>query len=318
MKSILVTDSLFIFDEHIAKLREAGYEVVRLDKPEATEEELCEAVKGKAGYILGGIEHITEKVIISADKLEVITFTGADWASFIPAHNAATKEGIAITNTPGANAYAVAEYSITLILAMTRRVFELGLTGDKTFLTTNSLKDISIGVIGMGRIGEQVARMLIGLGATKISYWNRTRKQNLEEELGITYESLERLFDESEVVTNHLSSSAGRGFIDGDLLSKLSDQSIIVNTGYQDTFNMDSLYDELNMGRIRAAFDIKSPERFKKLPLATWFSSNEHTAYNTTEANRTASDMAVESIINILNTGDDKLVVNKEFKNYKL
>ena len=53
--TILVTDNLFIFPEHEAKLREAGYEIERLDKPEATEEELIEAVKGKVGYILGGI-----------------------------------------------------------------------------------------------------------------------------------------------------------------------------------------------------------------------------------------------------------------------
>lgn len=51
---ILVTDTLFIFDEHVKQMEAAGYEVVRLDKPKATEEELQEAIKDKVGYILGG------------------------------------------------------------------------------------------------------------------------------------------------------------------------------------------------------------------------------------------------------------------------
>ena len=50
---ILVTDSLFIFDEHVNKLEAAGFEVERLDKPEVTERELIEAIKGKVGYISG-------------------------------------------------------------------------------------------------------------------------------------------------------------------------------------------------------------------------------------------------------------------------
>ena len=112
MKQILITDSLFIFPEHEKRLRDAGFEITRLDKPKATEEELIEAVKGKHGYILGGVEHITDKVIVSADVLEAICFTGSDWRHFIPGHESATKKGIAIANCPGVNAAAVAEYPV--------------------------------------------------------------------------------------------------------------------------------------------------------------------------------------------------------------
>src|SRR5436190_9375955 len=128
---ILVTDSLFIFDEHVKKLEAAGYEVERLNKPKATEDELCKAVKGKVGYILGGIEKITDKVIESADELKVIAFTGADWQGFMPGWRAATKKGIKIINAPGANAFAVAEFALAVSLAMQRNLFELGRTGEK-------------------------------------------------------------------------------------------------------------------------------------------------------------------------------------------
>ena len=81
---ILVTDSLFIFPKHEQQLKDAGYEVVRLDKPEASEDELCEAVKGTVGYILGGVEKVTDKVIEAADNLRAIVFSGIGYKGFIP------------------------------------------------------------------------------------------------------------------------------------------------------------------------------------------------------------------------------------------
>ncbi len=70
--TILITDSLFVHKEHEEQLRAAGYDIQRIDKPKANEEELIAAIKGKIGYILGGIEQVSEKVIDAADELKVI------------------------------------------------------------------------------------------------------------------------------------------------------------------------------------------------------------------------------------------------------
>ncbi|OGK19178.1 hypothetical protein A3G67_00240 [Candidatus Roizmanbacteria bacterium RIFCSPLOWO2_12_FULL_40_12] len=311
---ILITDSLFIFEEHEKRLRDAGFEVERLDKPKASEEELIKAVKDKDGYILGGIEKVTEPVINAANKLKGIVFSGSDWAGFVPAHELATKKGIAIANAPGANSTSVAEYTITLIFMMLRRALELGSTGDKTFMTTQSVSDVKIGIVGLGRIGTKVAKMLKGLGAKDICYWNRTRKQDLEKELGIKWLSLEELFKTSDVITAHVSSQAGQVFTK-DLLNKSKDGVLFINTGADPTYDMDALYELLKAGKARAGFDenIKD-ERFKKLPLSVWFCSNENTAYNTHAANKLGSDMATETMINILTKGDDQYVVNPDFK----
>lgn len=117
---ILVTDSLFIFDEHVKRLEVAGYEIERLDTPTANEEQLIEALKGKVAYILGGVEKVTDKVLESTNELKVIAFTGADWKALITGWATATKKGIAISNAPGGNSFAVAEFSIALGLAMQR------------------------------------------------------------------------------------------------------------------------------------------------------------------------------------------------------
>jgi glyoxylate reductase len=311
MQKILVTDSLFIFDKHEQQLREAGFEIERLDKPEATEGELCEAVKGKAGYILGGIERVTDKVIEAADELKVISFTGADYLYFVPGYKKAAEKGILVTNCPGANANAVSEYAITLILGMVREVFELGRTGNKTFITANSLVDMTAGLVGMGNIGSRVARMLKGLGIKEILYNSRTRKPELEAELGMKFVELNELVESSEIVSLHAPKSVGDGYFGKDLLSKMKDKAILINTSFESALDFEALYPELESGRLRAAHDgAVKDERFQNLPLSAWFNSNAHTAYNTHEANMAASDMATRSIISVLKTGQDKYTVN--------
>jgi len=307
---ILVTDSLFIFSEHEKQLTVAGYEVERLNTPTATEEQLIEHVPGKVGYILGGIEKITSSVIDAADELKAIIFTGADWVNFIPGHARATERDIAIANTPGANAYAVAEYTITLILAMTRNIFELGRTGSTKFQTTSSLNEATVGIIGMGTIGSRVACILKTLGTKEILYYSRQQKLDVEKETGARFVSMDELLVQSDIITLHASKEADAGFIGRKQLSVMKDGALIVNCGFTGAVDADALFAELETGRIRAAQDDPVDERFNALPLSIWFSSNSHTAYNTHEANKKASDMAVKSLLNLLEDGSDEYRVN--------
>ncbi len=307
---ILITDTLFIFPEHEQILLSAGFEIDRLDKPNATEEELVERVQGKIGYILGGMERITDKVIEAADELRVIAFTGSDARALIPAFDAATKKGIAISSTPAANSYAVAEYTLALILAMTRNIFELGRTGSRKFQTTHSLNELIVGIIGMGNIGTRVARAIKHLGAKEILYSSRTRKPEMEKELGFRYLSQEELLVQSDIVTLHVSKDAGDGFIGKKELGLMKNGALLVNCGFIGGIEKEALFEELKSGRLRAAQDEPMDERFNVLPLANWYCSNSHTAYNTYEANKTASDMAIKSLLNLLSTGKDQFRLN--------
>jgi phosphoglycerate dehydrogenase-like enzyme len=309
-KTILITDSLFIFPEHEKALRDAGYSIERLDKSMATEAELVAAIKGKVGYILGGIEKVTDNVINAADELKVITFTGSDWRQFIPGHESATKKGIAITNTPGANSYAVAEYTTTLMLAMTRNIFELGRTGKVSFQVRPSLTELTVGIIGMGNIGSKVASMLKGLQAGKIIYNSRLQKPEVEKETGAIFTDLETLLKISDIVTLHFSKEAGDGFIDAKKLALMKDGTLLVNCGFTGAVDKNALLTELKSGRLRAAHDDPLGDEFNSLPLGIWFNSNSHTAFNTHEANLVASNMAVKSVLNILKMGQDQYRVN--------
>jgi len=307
---ILITDSLFITSENERQITDAGYGYERLDTPNATEEQLIEALNGKVGYVLGGIEKVTDKVIDSVSNLKVIIFTGADWLNFIPGHKKATEKGIAIANTPGANAYAVAEYTLTLILAMTRNIFELGRTGEKKFQTARSLNQLTVGIIGMGRIGSLVAFNFHALGVKEILYYGRQQKPEIEKATGAKFMTMDELLSQSDIVSLHASKEAGAGYIGKDQLAKMKDESLLINCGFTGGVDADALYAELSTGRLRSAQDDPMDERFNTLPLSVWFSSNSHTAFNTHEANKTASDMATISLLNLLEKGHDKYKVN--------
>ena len=302
--TILVTDSLFIFDEHVKQLEAAGYEVVRLDKPEATEEELCDAVKGKVGYILGGIEKITDKVIDATDELRAIVFTGTGWKGYVSGWENAKDKGIMIGNVPDATNYSVAEYVITLIMAMNRRIFELGRTGKASFKTVKSLSEEKVGIIGLGRIGLQTAKMLKGLGTNEVSYWSRNEKEE-GRTLGIEHQSLEDIFSQCDIICVCVADDAGINFIDADLLRSMKEGSLIVSISHEGIINEDSLYGSLAAGKLRAAIDYVPQERFKRLPEELVYFPNATTAYNTFKTLRLGSDSSVETMLNLLQTGDD-------------
>lgn len=308
--TILITDTLFIFPEHEQKLRDAGYEVERILKSVIPENELAQAVKGKIGYIMGGIEQVTDAVIDAADELKVIAFTGVDHTHWIPGADKATARGVAISNTPGANTFAVAEYTVAVILAMTRELFDLGRTGTAKFKTTRSLKELTVGIIGMGNIGSKVTQILHDMGAKEIVYNSRHQKPEIEKSAEARFMNMDEVLAVSDIVTLHASKEIGEGFVGRRELALMKDSSLIVNCGFIGAIDLGALYDELKSGRLRAAEDDAGDERLNNLPLSTWYASNAHTAYNTHEANKTASDMAVDSLLNLLATGEDQYRVN--------
>jgi D-3-phosphoglycerate dehydrogenase / 2-oxoglutarate reductase len=308
--SILVTDKLFIRSEHVSILQQAGLTVERLDKPDISEDELIAALQGKIGYIIGGNETVTPEVIEAASELRAIVFAGTKWEEAIPGYPQATERGILIANAPNATAYSVAEYTLTLILMMLRRPLELGSTGSSKFMTTGSIIDARVGIVGMGTIGEIVARLLVGIGATDVVYWSRQARPDLQDELGIHYMPLEELVQTSDVITTHVPASAGE-LLDKELLKTTKKGTVLINTGSDVTYNVDGLYDLLIDGKARAAFDFPIDDhRFNRLTADMWFYSNAQTAFNTYEAAQLASDMATQSLINLLTTGQDDYRVN--------
>jgi phosphoglycerate dehydrogenase-like enzyme len=297
MNKILVTDSLFIFPEHVKTLEAAGYEVERLDKPAASEAELIDAVKGKVGYILGGIEKVTRPVIDAADELKAIVFTGVGYEAFIPAWEYAQSKGIILDKTPDGATQAVAEWAVTAALAMNRGFFRVGRAGQESFLPTPGLEGLHIGIIGFGRIGSRIAEMIKPFQVEGISYYSRTQHAERGDKLSAQYASLDEVLSTSDVVFLSVPDSAGDGFIGASQLAKMKDDALLVSIAHPGIIDNDSLLAELQHGRLRAISDYPADDRFNDLPLKNWYCLNASNAFMTNTAIKLTSDLAVKALL---------------------
>jgi len=318
MPTVLITDSLFFFKEHEQQLKEAGYDFERLDKPDATEEELIAAVKGKVGYLFGGIECVTQKVIDAADELRVIALAAAGIPRFIPALEYATQKGIAVTYTPDGPTNEASEWAVTAALMMTRNFLELGRVNPTAkFMVTKGLENQNIGIVGLGRIGSRIAEMVLGFRPNKISYYSPHRHEDKEKSLSANYLELSELLAQSDVLFLCVDGKAKNSF-GVEQFQQMKPGSVLVNITHPGVIDEAALYEALSSKRIRAISDhpMKSDARFNDLSLNRWYCMN--TSNTITESGaKLMSDTATKSLINILNTGEDTYLVNPEYLQFK-
>ncbi len=306
-KSILVIGSLFVTPEHEQRIVDAGYAVERIAEANPTEEQLIKSIKGKVAVINGGIAQITDAVFEAADVLKVVSFTGADWKAAMPGYKTAERKGIAISNAPGGNAGAVAEYSLAMALMMQRRLREIGGDGELDYLTSKTLNDSNIGVIGAGHIGSKIIRSVLTFDPASVSYVATAAKPELEQ-IGARLSDLDALFSTSDVIFVAAPGSMGQIF-DEQGIAKIKDGALVVHVCPQAMIDYDALLGRLQKGTLRFALDWPAPTpEFADLPPEIWYSTNSHLAYNTTAVVQKCSDMAVDALLDML---EGKESVNK-------
>jgi len=189
--------------------------------------------------------------------------------------DALRERGIAVTNTPGALDAATADLTFALILAVRRRVVE-GDSRVRAGQWTSSWADgflaeeltgATLGIIGLGRIGQAVARRASGF-ELRVLY---TQRRRAETELG-EYRELDELLRESDIVTIHAPlTPETRGLLDSPRLALMRDGACLVNTARGEIVEEQALVAELVSGRIRAGLDVFAhephvPEELLSLP----------------------------------------------------
>ena len=151
---------------------------------------------------------------------------------------AAGAKGILVTNTPGANANAVSELAVTLMLTVYRKILEhtdslrKGAWSKNTYLNSSfSLYGKLVGIVGGGNIGRQVAAKVQAFGA-ETQYYDAFRlSPEMEEQFNMKYVSLEELIRTSDVVTLHVPLlDSTRHMIGADQLRAMKDGAVIINT----------------------------------------------------------------------------------------
>jgi glyoxylate reductase len=185
------------------------------------------------------------------------------------------RRGIAVTNTPGVLSAATADLTLALILAVRRRVVE----GDARVrrgewtgswadgFLAEELSGSTLGIIGLGRIGQAVARRAQGF-ELRVLYAQRTRA---ETDLG-EFRELDELLAESDLVTIHAPlTPETHGLLDARRLALLRDGAAVVNTARGEIVDEPALTVELVSGRLRAGLDVFAhephvPEELLELP----------------------------------------------------
>jgi glyoxylate reductase len=183
---------------------------------------------------------------------------------------ACTGRGIPVGNTPGVLTETTADLAWALLMAAGRRVAE----GDRyvrvgrwrtwgpQLLLGSDVHGATLGIVGLGRIGQAVARRAAGFGMT-VLYWSRSRAEpGIEREFGATFIELDELLARSDFVTLHVSlNDETRHLIDAAALARMKPSAVLVNTARGPVVDQAALAEALRDRTIAAAgLDVTDPE----------------------------------------------------------
>jgi len=226
-----------------------------------TSKELQELLPGCHGFI-AGLDEIDRAALETADQLKVIARYGVGVDNVDLA--AAREKGIVVTNTPGANSGAVAELTIGLMLSLARSIPQANAAlraGTATRVEGISLQGKTIGLLGLGAIGKQVARRLQGFECTILAY-DPVPDARFAESHGITLCSQEEVVARSDFLSLHLPVlPETRGMVNADFLARMKPGAFLINTARGELIDETALADALRSGHLRgAALDVFATE----------------------------------------------------------
>ncbi|MBU2564308.1 hypothetical protein KKA23_01875 [Patescibacteria group bacterium] len=314
-KKLVVFDNLILTPKQNKKLKDFGREVIFY--PKTNDYEVVKERIKDADAVINCWTVITEDAIKNAKNLKYIGNWGHWWKHRITiTEEKLGKLEIHLDHIPDYGTDAVAEVAWAGILALSKNLekwhkdvatgkwtYENIKRGDKKVdiskIDEHLIKDKTLGIVGMGRIGMRVAEIgLKGFG-TKVIYYSRTRKKDIEKD--IKFVSIKELFKQSDIISIHVSPDIPKGFISGKLLNSMKSEAIFVNTSVGHAVDQQTLIKSLKQRKIKAFLDVyeQFPPRqdLKDLPNVIftyrlgWFSQ---------ESIQRKGDMLIQNVENYL------------------
>ncbi len=229
-----------------------------------TEDELADLVTD-FDVIIAGTEPITKKVIDRASNLKMISRVGIGLDSVDLLE--AKKQNIAVSYTPDAPAPAVAELTVGMMLTLLRSVHvsnsQMHL-GDWHRYFGRRLSEVTIGIIGVGRIGQGVLEHLTGFGSPKILINDTSVKDDISNRFNVEWSSKEGIYKQSDIVSLHLPlTGKTKNMIKRNHLFSMKKDAIIINTSRGGIINESDLYEVMQSGHLSgAAIDVFDNEPY--------------------------------------------------------
>ncbi len=229
-----------------------------------TSAQVAELLPGIDGYI-AGLDGIDANALKAADKLKVIARYGVGIDSVDLA--TAKAKGIIVTNTPGANSVSVAELALGLMLALARQIpeaVEAVHQGKWPRYAGLSLEGKTVGILGLGAIGKQLARRLSGFDCRLMAF-DPFGSHEAARELHVELAELDDVLAASDFVSLHLPLlPETRCMVNDAFLAKMKKGSFLVNTSRGEVVDENALLNALQTGQLKGvgldAFTMEPPD----------------------------------------------------------
>ncbi|KQT43193.1 oxidoreductase [Aureimonas sp. Leaf454] len=306
MQRVLVTPRSLTAAPHpaVEALRDRGFDVV-YSTPNVLpdEDELCRLLPGTVGW-LAGVEPVSPRAIGAAQALRVVSRNGSGVDNLpLPL---LTERGIALCRADGGNAAGVAELAIALALSALRQIpfADAGIkAGEWRRRRGGEIRGRTVGVVGCGAIGGEVARLFSALGASIIAHDPFPRRLEVAEDR-LRWSDLATLLREADLVTFHCPSlPGGQPILDRLALASLKPGAVVVNTARAGLVDEAALIEALDEGRLLAyATDVfpEEPPRSLALPGHSRVIATSHIGGFTGESVDRVTEIAVENLVRAL------------------
>jgi len=308
---VLVADS--INEKGIENLREVAEVVVDTS---ITPEELANTIHEYDGIIVRSRTKLTADFIKKADNMKIIARAGVGVDNIDL--DAATEKGIMVVNSPESTSVTVAEHTMGLILSMARKIsiadksVKDGKWEKKNFMGVE-LRNKTLGVIGMGRIGSQVVNRCKAFGMDAMAY-DPYLPEEVAKQMGVDLTDLDSVLKNSDFITIHVPlTPETKHSISTEQFEIMKDGAYIVNCARGGIIDEDALYDALVNNKIGgAALDVyeEEPPKDSKLFELDNIVLTPHIAASTKEAQRDAAIIVADEIIDLAKGKNPRNVLN--------
>ncbi len=259
-----------IAQEGVEYLKKEGFEVI--DLTGVPKDELPKHVGDLDAIIIRSATKVRKEFIDAARNLKVIGRAGVGLDNVDVEY--AKSKGIKVLNTPGATSISVAELVIGLILAVMRKIAYADREMRHGKWPKKKCKGIemygkTLGIIGIGRIGREVAKRARAFGMKIIYYDVFKLDDRTANELGVEYRDLDDLIGEADVITLHVPLlPETKHMINAERIAKMKDGAIVINAARGGVVDEDALYEALKSGKLYgAALDVYEHEPLKESKL---------------------------------------------------
>ena len=309
---VLVADA--INEKGIENLKEVAEVVVDTS---ITPEDLVKTIGEYDGIIVRSRTKVTKEVIDKADNLKIIARAGVGVDNIDL--NAATEKGIMVVNSPESTSITVAEHTMGLLLSMARKLsiadksVKEGKWEKKKFMGVE-LRNKTLGVIGMGRIGSQVVNRCKAFEMDAVAY-DPYLPEEVATQMGVELTDLETVLKKADFITIHVPlTPETKHLISYDEFELMKDGAFITNCARGGIIDEEALYDALKNEKIGgAALDVyeeEPPAEDSKLFELDNIVLTPHIAASTKEAQRDAAIIVADEIIDLFTGGTPHNVLN--------